>query len=113
MKPDVDDFLSTALLLLFLGGAAFSWLDWRRRARTLPRIDGFTWTCPNCSVLNEPELGICWSCGAGVAGRILFPDRAEAVESWQCGVCRAWNGVKRRTCWSCSTAPDALSKRHA
>ncbi|OGS46029.1 MAG: hypothetical protein A3K66_05745 [Euryarchaeota archaeon RBG_16_67_27] len=109
----MDDFLSTALLLLFLGGATFSWLDWRRRARGLPRLEGFTWACPNCSVMNEPDLAICWSCGAGVSGRILLPGRVHEVESWQCDACRAWNGVKRRTCWSCSTSFDARAKRHA
>ncbi|OGS48301.1 MAG: hypothetical protein A3K68_01105 [Euryarchaeota archaeon RBG_16_68_13] len=109
----MDELLSTALLFLFLGGALFSWIDWRRRARSLPAVAGYSWSCPNCTLGNEAERAICWACGAGIAGRVLFPDHAAAVETWQCGTCRAWNGTSRRTCWSCSSLHTAQKKRSA
>lgn len=109
----MDELLSAALLLLFVAGAAFSWLDWRRRVRHLPELVGPTWSCPNCMIVNEADLAICWSCGAGIAGRVLLPERTSSVESWQCPDCRAWNGLSRRTCWSCSAAHTARKKRSA
>jgi len=109
----VEDILSGVLLLLFLGGMGFSWLDWRRRARKLPSLLGPSWPCPNCNVVNEAELTVCWSCGAAIAGRARFGEPASAPTTWRCTTCHAWNGVNRRSCWSCSTAPTAQKKRSA
>jgi len=53
----VEDLLSAALFLLFVGGVTFSWVDWRRRARKLPARAMLSWSCPNCLIVNEGDLG--------------------------------------------------------
>lgn len=109
----VDDFLSGALLVLLVGGVVFAWVDWRIRARKLPRFLGPSWDCPHCGVVNEAELAICWSCGAAIAHHSLYPGIPPASETWQCRHCRAWNSTSRRSCWSCSNTPTKQPKRHA
>ncbi|MCI4371775.1 MAG: hypothetical protein L3J78_03915, partial [Thermoplasmata archaeon] len=109
----VEDLLSGALLLLLIGGAVFAWVDWRMRARRLPKYRGPSWDCPHCAVVNEIELDICWSCGAAIARRGLAPRTGAPSETWQCRQCRAWNSTSRRSCWSCSNTPTKQPKGHA
>ncbi|HWM52285.1 MAG TPA: zinc finger protein [Thermoplasmata archaeon] len=109
----MEDLLSGALLVLLVGGAVFAWADWRIRARNLPQIIGPSWDCPHCGVKNEAELGVCWSCGAGI-GRYAFSRvHGAASETWQCRQCRAWNSTSRRSCWSCANTPSKQPKRDA
>lgn len=108
----MEDLLSAALFLLFVGGVTFSWVDWRRRARKLPARAMLSWSCPNCLIVNEGDRSICWSCGAGVTLN-LFGVGQSHQESWRCPACRAWNGTSRRSCWSCSNVPGEAPKRPA
>ena len=107
----MDDLLSGAFLLLLVGGVVFAWVDWRLRARKLPKLLGPSWDCPHCGVTNEAELTVCWSCGAAVTRLSLRPGAAPASDTWQCRQCRAWNSTSRRSCWSCSNIPSKQPKQ--
>ena len=108
----MDDFLTASLFLLFMGGVVFSWVDWRRRMKKLPARAGPSWSCPNCSLVNEGDQSICWSCGAGVSLNLFGVGPAQG-ETWRCPTCRSWNGRSRRSCWSCSHVPGEAPKRPA
>jgi len=108
----VEDLLPAALLLLLLAGIGFAWADWRLRMRKVPRILGQSWDCPHCGILNEAELTVCWSCGAGIARRSLYPG-LRSPETWQCRQCRSWNSTIRKSCWSCANTPAKQPKRDA
>ncbi|MGI0148461.1 MAG: zinc finger protein [Thermoplasmata archaeon] len=108
----MEDLLPAALLVLLLGGMVFAWVDWRIRARKIPRILGPSWDCPHCGIANEAELTVCWSCGAAIARRSLYPG-LTSPETWQCRKCRSWNSTARKSCWSCANTPTKQPKRDA
>src|SRR5437867_10116686 len=101
----MEDLLSGALLVLLVGGAVFAWADWRVRARKLPEMVGPSWDCPHCGVKNEAELGVCWSCGAGIGRYALARVRGSAWETWRCRHGRAWTSTSRGWGGWCASAP--------
>lgn len=105
--------MPAALLVLLLGGMLFGWIDWRRRSKRIPRLLGPFWDCPHCGILNEPDLTVCWSCGAAIARRSWHPGGTASPETWQCRQCRALNSVSRKSCWSCAQTPVTQPKRDA
>lgn len=113
-RISVDELLPTALLFLFLGTFAFTWLDWKVRSRKLGGLIDPSWDCPACGVVNEAETTVCWSCNAAITGRGLFQNLGPtSADTWRCRRCGAWNGKARRSCWSCANAPTKRPKGEA
>lgn len=108
----MEALLPAALLLLLLVGIGFAWVDWRIRMRKIPRILGPSWDCPHCTIVNEAELTVCWSCGAAIGRRSFYPGTASP-ETWQCRGCRSWNATSRKSCWSCASIPQKRPKQDA
>ncbi len=109
----MDDLLPTAFLLLFLGAFLFTWLDWRKRMKRVGGPIEPSWECPHCGIVNEADRAVCWSCGAGITGRIVLGIPPGTSETWRCGRCGAWNATSRRSCWSCANVPSKAPKRSA